>query len=358
MMNRRSFLSLVVVAVFGAGFALASFASLTPAAWAADELRVLTWEGYADDEWVKPFEEELGVVVSRTYVGSNDEYMAKLAAGGGGYDVVVIVSSLAQPAIIAGFVEPLDLDLIPNFKDLFQGFQTLDFNMKGGKVYGAPTFWGTNPVTVSAEAIPEGNDFGVLFDPKFTGRISMWDDVSTIADVANYMGYDNIWDLTDEQLATVKQKMIGQKPLIRKYWSQAGEAIDLFAGGEVVASNSWNYITQALIDQGHNVREFVPDRAIGWVDSHFIVKGSENRELAHKYINHMLAPKSMAVIGERTGYSVTNPKSKQYMDSAAWGRLYMDEGPDILANIQFWQEIPRRAKYLEVWNEIKAAAVE
>lgn len=319
------------------------------------ELSVLTWEGYADDLWVKPFEEASGVSVARTYVGSNDEYMAKLAAGGGGYDVVVIVSSLAKRAIDAGFAEPVDLSMIPHFEEIFEPFKSVGFNRKGDVVYGVPTFWGTSPVTVNAEVIPERSDFGVLFDEEYKGRIAMWDDISTIADVANYMGFENIWTLTDEQLEQVKQKMIEQKPLVRKYWSQAGEAIELFASGEIVASNSYNYITEALRDQGHNVREFVPDRPIGWVDSQFVVSGTDCREAAHGYINHLISPEAQARIAETTGYTVTNPQSKAFMDAETWDRLYMDEGPGILASIEFWNDIPRRARYLEVWNEIKAA---
>lgn len=347
------------ITMFGLSAALACsvalFTNPDSAHATCNELSVLTWEGYADDLWVKPFEEESGISVARTYVGSNDEYMAKLAAGGGGYDVVVIVSSLAKRAIDAGFVEPVDLSLIPHFAEIFESFKTVDFNRKGDALYGVPTFWGTSPVTVNADVIPEGNDFGILFDPKYKGRIAMWDDISTISDVANYMGFENIWTLTDEQLEAVKQKMIEQKPLIRKYWSQAGEAIELFASGEIVASNSYNYITEALRDQGHNVREFVPERAIGWVDSHFVVNGTDCREAAHGYINQLISPKAQAQIAETTGYTVTNPESKAYMDKETWDRLYMDEGPGILTDIEFWDDIPRRARYLEVWNEIKGA---
>jgi spermidine/putrescine-binding protein len=322
---------------------------------ACNELSVLTWEGYADDIWIKPFEQKAGVPVARTYVGSNDEYMAKLAAGGGGYDLVVIVSSLGKRAIESGFVEPVDLSKIPNFQQLFDAFKTVEFNKKGEEVYGVATFWGTSPVTVNSEVIPEGNDFGVLFDPKYKGRIGMWDDVSTIADVANYMGFKNIWTLSDEELERVKQKMIEQKPLVRKYWSQPGEGIELFASGEIVASNSYNYITQALLTQGHKVREFVPDNPIGWVDSHFIVKGTDCRETAHQYIDHLISAESQARIGETTGYSVSNPQSKALMNKETWDRLYMDEGPELLTKIRFWEDIPRRARYLEVLNEIKAA---
>lgn len=327
-------------------------------ALAQQELRLLTWEGYADEAYVKAFEEANDVRVSRTYVGSNDEYMAKLAAGGGEYDLVVIVSSLAEDAIDAGFVEPLDMEKIPDFQQMFAGLQDLDFIRKDGEVYGVPTFWGVTPVTVNAEAIPERSDYGVLFDPAHSGRVAMWDDVSTIGEVAAWMGYEDIWNLTDEQLEAVKQKLIEQKPLIRKYWSQAGEAIDLFLNDEIDASNSWSYITQALRDEGYPAREFVPETPIGFVDSHFIVEGSDNRDLAHAFMNHMISAEAQAKIAELSGYDIVNPESKPFMDPSVWEKLHMDEGPAILEEMHFWEQIPRRAKYLQVMNEVKAATVE
>ena len=39
------------------------------------------------------------------------------------------------------------------------------------------------PLTFNAEVIPDRNDFGVLFDPQFKGKIAMWEDVSTLAQV-------------------------------------------------------------------------------------------------------------------------------------------------------------------------------
>ncbi len=324
----------------------------------AEELRMLTWQGYAEPAFIEEFEKAEGVTVSRTYVGSNDEYMAKLAAGGGDYDLTVIVSSLAQTAIKAGFVEPIDVDKLSNWKDLPEAYRKLDFNESEGKVYGVCTFWGTQPVTVNAKEIPEGGDYGVLFDPKYSGKIAMWDDVSTLGEVASFMGYDNIWTLSDEQLDAVKKKMIEQKKLLRKYWTTPGEIIALFGTGEVVASNSWNFITQEAKRQGINVRDFNPNPPIGWIDSHFIVKGSKHQELATKLIDHLISAKVQAMIGEKTGYSVCNPKAKEFMDAATWDRLYMDEGISMLKEMKFWEEIPRRAKYLEILNEVKAASVQ
>lgn len=351
-MHRRTLIkagaTLALGAVAGAGL-------LPRRAEANQTLRLLTWEGYAEDAWVKDFEEQQGATVSKTYVGSNDEYMAKLAAGGAEYDLVVIVSSLAQRAIDAGFVEPVDIARITNYGQLFPTLQTAGFNAKDGQVYGVPTFFSTSPITVNAEVIPTGDDFGILFDKQYAGRIAMWDDVSTIGDVANWMGIENIWDMNDEELARVRDKLIEQKPLVRTYWSQAGEAIDLFMSKEIVASNSWSYITTALEAQGLPVRQFFGKPALGAVDSHFIVKGSPNADLAHAFINHIISAQSQAEIAELSGYTPTNPASKEHMPAETWQKLSMDQAADLLVTMKFWEDIPRRARYLEVLNEVKAA---
>ncbi|MER8401419.1 extracellular solute-binding protein [Mesorhizobium sp. M1348] len=350
-MQRRTFIKATATMTLGAVGALS--ASLP--AFGAQELRLLTWEGYADDAWVKNFEAEYKVQVSKTYVGSNDEYMAKLAAGGADYDLVVIVSSLARRAIDAGFVEPLDLSLIPNFESIFPRAKKVPFIAKDGQIYGAPTFLFVSPVTVNAKELPEGNDFGVLFDPKNAGKIAMWDDVSTIGDVANWMGIKDIWNMPDDQLAAVQAKLIEQKPLVRTYWSQAGEAIELFTNNEVIASNSWNYITKNLKERGVPVREFLPKPPLGGIDSHFVVKGSRNRELAHHFINHILSADSQGKEADLYGVTPMNPASKAHMEPETWVALGLDDITREINSMIFWDDIPRRARYMEVLNEVKAA---
>ncbi|MCF6115124.1 MULTISPECIES: ABC transporter substrate-binding protein [Mesorhizobium] len=165
---RREFLK--TSALLGLG---AASLHLPDRAIAAGEIRLLTWEGYAEDAWIKDFEQSNGVTVTKTYVGSNDEYMAKLAAGGGDYDVAVIVSSLAERAIDAGFVENLDLSLIPNFEQLYPRLKTVAFISKEKQVYGVPTFLGITLVTVNADVIPDGSDFGILFDNRYACKIGM-----------------------------------------------------------------------------------------------------------------------------------------------------------------------------------------
>jgi len=344
------------LALGASGLALTAGVSFNASA-ADDVLRILTWEGLANDEWVEPFEEEHGIQVKRTYVGSNDEYMAKLAAGDTQYDMVVIVSSLAQPAIEAGFVEPLDLAKIPNFDQLYPTFRNADFLSKDDRQYGVPNDWDVLPVTVNADEVEECS-FDVLFDERYGGKISMWDDVATLGTVAAYMGFDNIWTLSDDQLEQVKQKMIEQKPLVRTYWSTGGQITQLFASGEVVATLSWSYVTKQLEQQGMNVVQCTPKRTTAFMDSNFIVSGTEHRDLVHAFINHLISPEVMAQFYQASGFGVTNPLAREHLSEDMFQESIMAQDETFRDNINFWEEIPRRGKYLEVWNEIKAADVD
>jgi putative spermidine/putrescine transport system substrate-binding protein/spermidine/putrescine transport system substrate-binding protein len=35
--------------------------------------------------------------------------------------------------------------------------------------------------------------------------------------------------------------------------------------------------------------------------------------------------------------------------------LHLDDVDNYQKRIYFWQDVPRRAKYVEIWNEVKAA---
>ena len=45
---------------------------------------MIAWEGYAQDQWVKPFQKQTGCIVSRKYAGSSDEMVTLMRQGGGG----------------------------------------------------------------------------------------------------------------------------------------------------------------------------------------------------------------------------------------------------------------------------------
>ena len=173
-------------------------------------LNLLVWEGYADPSFVKAFEEQHHCKVSASYMGSSDELVAKLRGGSAGnYDVISPSSDVATSIAAAGLAAPLDLSKIPGYGQLSPQLTSLPLVLVKGQVYGVPFMRGPDPLIYDATVFAQAPDsWNVLWDPKYKGRISVWDDLSTVYLAAQVLGYDKpdpsqLYNLTDEQLEAV-----------------------------------------------------------------------------------------------------------------------------------------------------------
>ncbi len=100
--------------------------SLLTQAFAASaaELNILTWEGYAADSFISKFEASSGCKVTASYVGSNDDFAAKLAAGGGVYDIITPSLDTVPMMRLAGFVQPIDVSKVEGHDAIYPEFQS------------------------------------------------------------------------------------------------------------------------------------------------------------------------------------------------------------------------------------------
>src|SRR3982075_1710967 len=182
-------------------------------------LNLLVWEGYADPTFVKAFEEQHHCKVSASYMGSSDELVAKLRGGSAGnYDVISPSSDVATSIVHAGLAAPLDLSKIPSYSQLSARLRDSQLVKADGKTYGVPFVWGPNPLLYDTTAFAQPpNSWTIFWNPKYKGKISVWDDLSTVYMAAQILGYDKpdpsqLYNLTDEQLAAAKKKLIELKP--------------------------------------------------------------------------------------------------------------------------------------------------
>ncbi|MQT14823.1 ABC transporter substrate-binding protein [Rhizobiales bacterium Sp-1] len=339
---------------------MVTLATTLPAIGQAAELNVLTWEGYADKSFVEPFEKASGCKVNATYVGSNDDFAPKLAAGGGVYDIITPSIDTIGLMRQAGYIAPIDTAKLKDFGGIYKDFANGPDVSVDGKIWAVPLVWGSISLMYRPDKVSGTPDsIGILFDPAYKGRISMWDDKSAIYWTARYLGYDNIYDLSDEQLEKVKEKLIEQKPLIRKYWATAGELTELFANQEVWVSNTWTGLQSKDINalkKGFVVKEFSPkEKAEGWMDSMQLVKDSPNEDCAYKFMNYMLSPAGQCGIIKVTGYFPTVPGAVSQCLTPEEQKDRKVNDVDFVKTLKMWQMPARLDKYLEVWNAVKAA---
>jgi len=326
------------------------------------ELNFMVWEGYTDTLFTQPFEAACGVKVNATYMGSSDDLVAKLRAGGAETIDLISPSSDAATAIIdAGLAGPLDLGRLPSYGDLSEGFRNLQVARKAGAVFGVPWAFGPNPLIYNSSKISSPPDsWGALWDKKFKGKLSLQDDIATLYMVAQYLGMDDpndpskLYNLSDEDLAKVKAKMLELRPNVRKYWVTAGDMTQLFQSGEIVMGEGWPLMTNQLRQANFPAGETIPkEGTTAWADHWVLTTGAKNLDAAYAWLEYTAQPFTQKLLYDVTAYIVANPAAKSYMtpEQAATQRDIADYG----TKVNFWQWSPRREKYQEIWNEVKSA---
>jgi len=336
---------------------------LTSCARKVPTLNLLVWEGYADPSFVHAFEETNHCRISASYMGSSDELVAKLRGGSAGnYDVISPSSDVATSIAAASLALPLDLSKLPAYSQLSPQLTSLPLVRANGQVYGVPFMWGPNPMIYDTTVFPNPPDsWSILWDPRYRGKISVWDDLSTVYMAAQILGYDKpdptqLYNLSDQQLEAVRKKLLELKPNVRKMWSTGGELTNLFQNHEVVAAMGWPLMTNQLRKINFPVGETIPkENTTGWIDHLMITAASDNRELAYKFLQYMIEAQTQKQVTDVTGYTPANPQAAQSMTPEQVKSLHLDDVDNYQKRIYFWQNVPRRAKYNEIWNEVKAA---
>jgi len=326
-------------------------------------LNLLVWEGYADPSFVAGFETQNHCKVYASYMGSSDELVAKLRGGSqGNYDIISPSSDVATSIASAGLAAPLDLSKLPTYGQLSPQLTSLPLVRVNGQVFGAPFMWGPNPMIYDSTVFPQPPDtWSIFWDAKYKGKLSVWDDLSTVYMAAQVLGFDKpdpsqLYNLTDDQLEAVKKKLLVLKPNVRKMWSTGGELTNLFENHEVVASMGWPLMTNQLRKLNFPVGEIIPkENTTGWIDHLMITAGAENKDLAYKFVEFMIEAETQKKVTDVTGYTPANPQAARYMTPDQVKNLHLDDVDSYQKRIYFWQNVPRRAKYNEIWNEVKAA---
>jgi putative spermidine/putrescine transport system substrate-binding protein len=118
------------------------------------EVDIIVWAGYAEDgsnvkeyDWVNPFiaANPDCAKVSVKPADTSDAMVSLMQGGGGGlYDGVSASGDASNTLIARGDVAEVNVDLIPDFKDITPFLQSPAHNTVGGKHYGVSHGWGGN----------------------------------------------------------------------------------------------------------------------------------------------------------------------------------------------------------------------
>jgi putative spermidine/putrescine transport system substrate-binding protein len=338
-------------------------------------LSLVAWEGYAQDQWVKPFEQETGCKVKRKYAGSSDE-MVTLMRSNAGYDLVSASGDASLRLIRGGDVREVNPDLIPDYKNFIEALKSPPHNTVDDKHYGISLQWGPNTLLYNTKEIPQApTSWGALYDAKYKGKITVPDNPIQIADAALYLsktkpdlGIEDPYELNQEQFDAAVALLKKQKPLVKKYWALASDEIDLFKNGDATIGASWPYQTNTLIADKVPVKDTIPkEGATGWADTWMLSSKSQHVNCAYLWMKHVSTPKVQAQQAIYFGETPANTKACKVMDEMSPGscKQYHADAPASYFNqIKFWKtptadcgngdnDCMDYTKWQQAWTEIR-----
>jgi len=314
------------------------------------QLNLVAWEGYTQPEWVKPFEQQTGCQVHAKYAGSSDEMVTLMRQGGGSQYDLVSASGDASLRLIRGKdVQPVNVKLIPGWKDFFAQLQSPPNNTVDGVHYGVSLQWGPNTLMWNTKKVPTApTSWQSIYNPKYKGEITVPDNPIQIADAALYLskhqpslGITDPYELTEKQLDAAVNLLKQQRPLIKKYWGLASDEIDLFKNGDAVIGAAWPYQVSTLQAAKAPVKDKIPSEgATGWLDTWMLSAHAPHPNCAYLWMKYISTAKVQAQQAVNYGETPANKKACAIMDTLAKGscaQYHANAPAAYFKSIKFWK---------------------
>ncbi len=314
--SRRHFLG-----VTGLGAATAVLGAAMPGlrprrAWAqgdiGDRVVLATWPNYHDLENFELFTEATGAFVQVNVFGSNEEMLAKLQAGGSGWDVFVPTNYTITTYVSEDLIEPLDTARLPNYEASAFERRFADAGTVDGTLYAVPKNWGTTGFAVNTAhdggtALTSWKDFFDRSMDDFSGRTMVHDyQLTTIGNALKYFGY-SFNSVDPAELADAERLLIEVKPHLFAISSDYQPAMR--------SGDAW--LTMCWTGDGKQLNTDIPEIAfvLGreggeiWSDYYAIPKGAPRVDAAYALINFLLTPEVNAREVLAHGYPVADSRT-------------------------------------------------
>ncbi len=332
-----------------------SFALILPAVGhAGGELNLFNWGNYTSPELIEKFEAQYDVQVTITDYDSNDTALAKVQAGGHGFDLVVPSANYVPIWISEGLLLEARPDQMDNFQHVKDEFRNPSWDP--GRHYTVPWQWGSVGMIVDT-SVYQGNinTSAIFLDPpeELVGKINVAPEMNDVISAAiMYLGGEPC--TTDKELLkNVREKLVEAKA---KWLSMDYGMIEKFAGRDVAASLYWNGAAFRAREKNSDVRYGYPQEGFAlWMDSVGILADAKNVENAKLFLNFIMEPENAALISAFARYANGIEGAEAFMPKDMIGAPEIDIPTELASAGVFLPTCsPEATKiYTAIWTELQ-----
>ncbi|GAA1212356.1 ABC transporter substrate-binding protein [Rhodoglobus aureus] len=309
------------------------------------EVNIVAWSGFVEPAWTDEFTAETGCTVNRRVAGTSDEMVQLMRTGD--YDVVSASGDASLRLIAGGDVQPINLDLVPNFgDDIVEGMKGQIYDTINGKSYGVPIGRGANILQYNSDVVTEAPtswDVAWEADSPYAGKIIAYDAPIYIADAAVYLmahepdlGITNPYALDQTQLDAAIDLLKQQNDIVSEYWADPAAQITSFAGGTSVLGTSWEILRKLTDDD--KFKSVLPEEgSTGWSDAWMISALSESPNCAYAWVDYTSEAEVNGAIATNFGMAPANGAFCETSDEAAAHCDYFNAtDEEYFSNVWFW----------------------
>ncbi len=342
-MDRRQFM--MAMAAAGGTMALGA-----RSAHAETTVNWVGWQGYDEPVKIGSFLKDNGISLATTYINSNEEIITRLQAGGAGQvDLITIYFGHIPILVGADLIEPIDESKVPGFADMFPEFLNVDAIRHDGKLYAVPFTWGTLSMVYDPAATAKPTSWKDALKDDVKGKVAMVDDMSgliiTWAPIVT--GTKTPTRITMDELKKTIDFLIDiKKNHARTFSASYGEAVDLFARGEVVTSViGWDAMIGFAAAKNKTLDFVMPEEGVmTFMDTLAIPKGAPNRDLAYKLLGQSISPEGQKHIADTLTQAVITKAALPMIDEKNKQIYQYDNLPALFQRARFHQFWPLEAE--------------
>lgn len=338
--SRRHFLG-----VTGLGVATTVLANALPGlrsrVWAksdlGDTLNFTTWPNYFSQENLDQFTADTGVNINVTVFGSNEEMLAKLQAGGTGWDVFVPTNYTISTYQRLGLIDPVELSMLKNFDESTHDPRFIGEAKIDGQMWAVPKNWGTTGYVVNTSKVDgEMTTWKQFWDrtrDDLSGRVMVHDyQLTTIGNALKYFGY-SFNSVDPKELGDAENLLIDAKPHLFAINSDYQPSI---RNGDAWMSVAWTGDATQLKRDMPEV-QYVLGKEGGeiWTDFYAIPKEAPNKPAAYAFIDFIIAPEVNAREVQAHGYPSTDSRTNALVPQEMLSNPILYPAAELLSALEF-----------------------
>lgn len=331
---------------------------LTAQGAAAADLTISNWAGYMPPDIADTFKAATGLTVEVVTHATNEEIMGKLVASKGkGFDLVFVSSPFAEALEKMKLLAPIDHAAVPNLANLYP--QAIDLAYDPGAKFSVPYTWGTTGLCYRSDLVktPVDSWFNLVKpDAALKGKITMLSTDRWLMEAGLIpLGY-SVNDPNPEHVKKATELLIEAKKSLLAYDDTT--FYSKLVSGEAHLVQAWDGWCNYGIAENAAIKFVVPKEGSDlWVDTMVVLKDSEHKDAAMKFINFILDAKNHAWAAENIDYKVPNKAAMALLKPDFLEKFpNMKMTPEELVKFELLRDLgPAQREYSRAVSEIKAA---